>query len=134
MFGLTTTRRLHAELAAAKAETDRQRKRADQAEERATTAEFNRSQILTQLATADGRNKELQHRLTEAVACSAAEKFTHADDELDEAHARADRLQKRLDDATGLNTSRGDVGITDSAHWKPPVPLNDQPTPGRNPR
>lgn len=128
MFGLTTTRRLHAELAAAKAETDRQRKRADQAEERATTAEFNRSQILTQLATADGRNKELQHRLTEAVACSAAEKFTHADDELtatrivnscltddivklrkqlDEAHAHADRLQKRLD---------------------------DQPTPGRNPR
>lgn len=75
------------------------------------------------------RNQFLTDRnAAQAAARSAAEKFTHADDELaatrivnscltddivklrkqlDEAHAHADRLQKRLD---------------------------DQPTPGRNPR
>ncbi|MFB8772146.1 hypothetical protein [Streptomyces broussonetiae] len=65
MFGLTTTRRLRAELAAAKAETDRQRARATQAEERADTAEFNRGQILTQLAATEDKRRRLARWLAE---------------------------------------------------------------------
>jgi hypothetical protein len=52
MLGLTTTRRLRTELAAAKAETDRQRERAETAEKNAATAVFNRRQALRQLAEA----------------------------------------------------------------------------------
>lgn len=70
MFGLTTTRRLRAEVAAVKAETARQRDRADAAEKCASTAVFNRGQVLAQNADLDaslkrlhGRNTELRRRL-----------------------------------------------------------------------
>jgi chromosome segregation ATPase len=53
MFGLTTTRRLNVELAAAKAETDRQRRRAEKASKAQETAETNRAQILRQNADLD---------------------------------------------------------------------------------
>jgi hypothetical protein len=62
MFGLTTTRRLGAELAAVKAETDRQRRRAETAEGHAATAVFNRKQVLRQLADADADNRRLAGR------------------------------------------------------------------------
>ena len=57
MLGLTTTRRLRAELAAAKAETDRQRERAERALKEAVTAKRNRSQVLAQ-------NRDLEEQLT----------------------------------------------------------------------
>lgn len=62
MFGITTTRRLRAEVAAFKAETDRQRRRAEAAVSRAITAEFNRGQMLQQLADADADNRRLAGR------------------------------------------------------------------------
>jgi hypothetical protein len=62
MFGFTTTRRLNAELAAAKAETNRQRDRADKFEKRADTAVFNRQQIARQLVQADADNRRLAGR------------------------------------------------------------------------
>lgn len=37
---------------------------------------------------------------------------------------RADRLQRQYDDAVGMNTARGDRGLYDSEHWKPPVSLD----------
>jgi hypothetical protein len=88
MFGLTTTRRLRAELAAAKAETDRQRLRAETAEGHAATAVHNRKQILVQNAEQDatnrrlaGRNQELTRRLedaTEGVYVAQMENRTRA--------------------------------------------------------
>jgi hypothetical protein len=123
MFGLTTTRRLRAELAAAKAETDRQRDRAERAEEGKATAEFNREQILRQLAAADAANRRLHDRNLELGSRISA--LTEADPEYTArlerrvarllrvavrlyagGHAeklRADHLQQRLDDACGLN-------------------------------
>lgn len=65
MFGLTTTRRLRAELAAAKAETDRQRVRAETAEGHAATAVHNRKQILVQNAEQDATNRRLAGRVRE---------------------------------------------------------------------
>ncbi|MEU1273059.1 hypothetical protein [Streptomyces sp. NPDC005799] len=62
MFGLTTTRRLHAELAAAKAETDRQRQRAENAIRDKQTAETNRAQVLRQIAEQDAAIRRLRDR------------------------------------------------------------------------
>jgi hypothetical protein len=42
---------------------------------------------------------------------------------------RADRLQKQYDAAVGMNTRRGDVGLNDSEHWKPPISLDAEPKP-----
>ncbi|MFI1371299.1 hypothetical protein ACH4UY_04715 [Streptomyces longwoodensis] len=135
MFGLTTTRRLRAELDAAKAETARQRERADRATDRASTAEYNRGQVLRQNAELDAanrrladRNLELGRRLsqhTEADPQYAAqleqrvERLKQVGVRILAAwHAeqrRADRLQQRLDDAVGLKPGL----IRDSGSWQP---------------
>ena len=73
MFGLTTTRRHRVELAATRAETNRQRARAEAALKDKGTAEFNREQVLAQKAELHaantrlaGRNKALGERLLAA--------------------------------------------------------------------
>jgi chromosome segregation ATPase len=123
-----TRRRHEEELAAAKAEIQRQRRRANDAEDRANTAEFNRAQILRQLAEADatnrrlsGRNLELGERLT-ALAESDPEYAADLETQLAEAREalavetkRAEHLQRRLDDAVGLSAK----GIADSSRWQP---------------
>lgn len=47
--------------------------------------------------------------------------------ERDSEKVRADRLQKQYDDAAGLTALRGDIGLTDSEHWKPPISLDVRP-------
>lgn len=123
MFGLTTTRRLRAEVADAKAETRRQRQRAETAEQTAATAEYNRGQLLRQLADADAANRRLEGRVLELGR--RLTKLAEADPEyaatLEQRvtrlrrvgarilaaytaeKKRADRLQAELDDALGLN-------------------------------
>lgn len=135
MFGITTTRRLRAELDAAKAETDRQRRRAETAEGDLKTAVYNRKQTLRQNAQMDAANRRLAGRNLELG--NRISKLTEADPEYTAqlerrvarllkvaarlyagGHAeklRADRLQARLDDAVGL-TPRG---IKDSSPWQP---------------
>lgn len=49
--------------------------------------------------------------------------------ERDSEKRRADRLQRQYDDAVGMNTRRGDVGLHDSEHWKPPILLDAKPKP-----
>jgi chromosome segregation ATPase len=135
MLGLTTTRRLRAELAAAKAETDRQRERAETAEKNAATAVFNRRQALRQLAEADATNRrlngrvlELGRRLTE-LGESDPEYTAALEARLDRALTacarwmtaswgearRNKRLQQRYYDAVGLSAGR----IADSSSWQP---------------
>lgn len=123
MLGITTTRRLRREVADAKAETDRQRERAENAEKSQATAEFNREQILRQLAEADSANRRLHDRTLELGRRISA--LTEADPEYAarlerrvarllkviarlyaRGHAekvRADHLQRRLDQALGLD-------------------------------
>lgn len=135
MFGLTTTRRLAREVAAQKAETDRQRRRAETAENHAATAVFNRKQVIRQLAEADATNRRLHGRIEELGRRNSL--LTEADPDyaaqLERSVARlrtagkrviaawwaeskrADRLQQRLDDAVGL----GPRGIKDSGAWQP---------------
>jgi uncharacterized protein YhaN len=128
MFGLTTTRRLRAELAAARAETDQQRRRAEAAEGRAATAEFNREQVLHQLAEADaanrrlhGRNLELGERLSALAEsdpdhlAALEQQLANVRRELAAEKKRVERLQRRYDDAVGLTRS----GIQDSSRWQP---------------
>jgi len=135
MFGLITRRRYEEELAAAKAETGRQRERAQAAVNRATTAEFNRGQMLRQLADADaanqrlqGRNRALGQRLdqhTESAPADVAHLKSRVDrlrrivsrllEERRQEQHRADRLQRRLDDAVGLTPRQ----IVDSSIWQP---------------
>jgi chromosome segregation ATPase len=125
MFGLVTRRRHEQELAAVRAEADRQRHRAETAEDRAATAEYNRSQILRQLAEADAanrrmhdRNLELGRRISQLAEadpeCAAAleSRLERAlrgcarwMDALWVEVRHADQLQRRLDDAMGLNTA-----------------------------
>jgi len=129
MFGLVTRRRHEQELDAAKAETARQRRAAEAATSRAITAEFNRDQILRQLAEADatnrridGRNKALNERITALTEsnpeCLAdlEKQLAAAREELTAEKQRGDRLQERLDDAVGL-PRRGP--IKDSSDWQP---------------
>ena len=135
MFGLITRRRYEEELAAAKAETGRQRERAQAAVNRATTAEFNRGQMLRQLADADtanqrltDRNRVLKERLiqrAESVPKDAARLQRRVDrlrrivsrllEESRRDRRRADHLQQRLDDAVGLTPRQ----IVDSSIWQP---------------
>lgn len=128
MFGLTTTRRLRAELAAARAETDRQRARAETAEGRVETAEFNRAQILRQLGEADAANRRLAGRVEELGRrnstlaesdpdhlASLEQQLASVRRELAAEKKRVERLQRRYDDAVGLTSS----GIKDSSPWQP---------------
>lgn len=125
MFGLVTRRRYEEDLAAAKAEANRQRERAETAEGRTATAEYNREQILHQLAGADAANRRLHGRNLELG--QRISKLTDADPEYTadlerrvgrlrrvvarvlaayaEEKRRADYLQRRLDDVFGLNSS-----------------------------
>ncbi|WP_171108654.1 MULTISPECIES: hypothetical protein [unclassified Streptomyces] len=134
MFGLTTTRRLRAELAAARAETDRQRRRAETAEGNLATAVYNRKQVLKQNAEMDATNRRLNGRLLELGRRNA--RLIESDPEyaaqleqrvarlqkvgariLAAWHAerrRANHLQARLDDALGLNTP----GVLDGRNWQ----------------
>lgn len=134
MFGLTTTRRLRTELAAAKAETDRQRERAETAEAATKTAQYNRGQVIAQLAEADAANRRLSGRNLELGRKASV--LTESDPEYaaqlerrvarlrrivsgllaerDTERKRADRLQSRLDDAVGLGRR-----IEDSRPWQP---------------
>lgn len=134
MLGLTTTRRLRTEVAAAKAETNRQRERAETALSAAKTARYNREQVVRQLAEASaandrlwGRNLELGRRissLTEADPEYAARLERRVSRLLAvagrlflarrEEKQRADHLQQRLDDVFGLNTSP----VTKGATWQ----------------
>lgn len=135
MFGITTTRRLRTELADAKAETDRQRDRAENALAEAATAKFNRGQALHQLADAGaanrrlmGRNLELGKRLS-ALTESDPEYAARLERRVSRLlkavirvgaiavaeRRRADHLQQRLDDAVGIPKA----GIRDSARWQP---------------
>ncbi len=108
MFGLTTTRRLRAELAAAKTETETMRRRAERAEEKAETAEYNRGQVLAQ-------NARLEGELADARAAADSSQTASWRRRAREAEKRADRLQQRLDDACGL----GGTTIEDSGPWQP---------------
>ncbi|WP_318202915.1 hypothetical protein [Streptomyces sp. SCL15-4] len=127
MLGLTTTRRLRTELAAAHAEIARQRRRADTAEEDAATAVYNRRQALRQVAEADAANCRLHARnkeLTERLAESGPEHTAALERRVarllkvgarllaarDAEQHRADHLQQRLDDAMGLNTEAVGAG------------------------
>jgi hypothetical protein len=134
MFGLTTTRRLRTELDAARAETDRQRRRAETAEKHAATAVFNRKQVLRQLAEANADNRRLNGRLLElgrrltALSESDPEYTAALEARLDRALTacarwmaaswgearRNKRLQQRLDNACGLN----DPAVTAGELWQ----------------
>ncbi|MFB6934540.1 hypothetical protein [Streptomyces chartreusis] len=127
MFGLTTTRRLRAELALAKQETDRQRERADNAEADAETAKHNRRQALDQLAAADSANRVLHTRLKQTASTGDTAglerrivRLREASKRILAAHARekkrADHLQRRLDDAVGLHYGGH---IRDSRQYQP---------------
>lgn len=124
MFGLTTTRRLRAELAAAKAETDRQRTRAAKALDAKNIAVRNREQILRQLAEAGAantrlhdRNLELGRRLSALgesdpeYAAALERRITRLLKVIDRIagaglseHRRANHLQRRLDQSIGLDS------------------------------
>ena len=135
MFGITITRRLRAELDAQKAETGRQRRRAEAAEGRASTAEFNREQVVRQNADLDaanrrlmGRNIELGRRLASLTESDPeyAAKLEQRVERLKKVGTRvlnawnsellrANHLQARLDDAVGLGSTRP----LDSSTWQP---------------
>ncbi|KMS79071.1 hypothetical protein ACH49_13510 [Streptomyces leeuwenhoekii] len=134
MLGLITRRRHEQELAAAKAKTDRQRAAAEAAASRATTAEYNRRQLLRQLAEADAATRRLHGRVEElgrrlAALAEADPEYTaqleHRVARLQKVgvrilaagaaeRRRADRLQDRLDDALGLNTP----AVEDGRQWQ----------------
>jgi hypothetical protein len=134
MFGLTTTRRLRAELTAAKAETDRQRERAEKAIEAKETAETNRAQVLRQNADQDTANRRLHDRNLELGR--RISRLTEADPEYATAleqrvarlkkvagrlaaavvaeRQRASSVQKQMDTFLGLDAA----AIADGATWQ----------------
>lgn len=144
MSWFISRRRHDEELAAARAETDRQRARAVKAEARATTEIEARCSITRQHAELDaanrrlaGRNKALGDRLAEAqvangfnpaaakrtaeriaalqkAAAAGREEAAIARAEARRERKRANGLQKRLDDACGLNTAE----VLDGRHWQ----------------
>jgi chromosome segregation ATPase len=134
MFGLVTRRRYAEDLAAAKAEADRQRRRAETAEGHAATAVFNRKQALRQLAEADAANRRLHDRNLELgrrlSLCDEADpeyaatlerrvaRLRKVGDRILDAYRsekrRADRLQEQYDDACGPNDPR----VLDGQRWQ----------------
>lgn len=145
MTWFVSQRRHDEELAAARAEINRQRERAVKAEARATTEIAARETITRQHAELDaanarltGRNKALGERLAEAqvangfdpvaakrtaeriatlqkAAAAGREEAALARAEARRQRKRADGLQKRLDDAVGLPPG----GVLSSASWQP---------------
>ncbi|WP_159056574.1 hypothetical protein [Streptomyces yokosukanensis] len=163
---IVSRRRYETDLAAAKAETDRQRELRVKAEKGEATARFNRQQVLEQNASLDEKyadvcivNEHLTDDLTKAreriaqygvrrtvpdvleehdvhrkaladalgpqkrhlnwdqLIAEAARLNAAATEWMTEcqAHAtRADRLQRRLDDSLGLNTSQ----VEDGRYWQ----------------
>jgi hypothetical protein len=100
------------ETAALKAEANRQRRRAETAEQHAVTAEYNRGQLLRQLADADAANRRLEGRITELTR-RVEERPSFEDSAALRNQIR--HLQRRLDDAVGLPPGR----IEDSRRWQP---------------
>lgn len=134
MFGLTTFRRSNDRITALLAENNRLRGERDTARSERDTAIFNRRQIVAQFADADatnrrlmGRNLELGRRLgalgesDPEYAASLERRVARlllVGARLLAAYAvqkrRADRLQRRLDDACGLDHPAVDAG----QHWQ----------------
>lgn len=132
---LISKARYKRDMASLRAENGRLRSERDTANSQRDTAIYNREQILSQLAQADGANRRLYGRNLELGSRITA--LTEADPEytavLDlrvarlrrvgtrilaaygSEHRRADRLQQRLDDAVGLPAA----GIRDSQRWQP---------------
>lgn len=145
MFGLVTARRYREDLAAVRAEANRQRERAEKAERIARTEVEARRSVTRQNAELDGANirltghvQALGKRVLEAqvangfnpvAAKKAAERIATlqkaaAAGREDAAMARAearrerkrgDRLQRELDNALGMPSG----GLLDSAPWQP---------------
>ncbi|MGW5123224.1 hypothetical protein ACWEQ7_04010 [Streptomyces sp. NPDC004069] len=121
-----TRRRYEQELAAAKAEIGRQRRRAEKAEQDAATAVFNRGQVLVQNAGLHAANRRLKGRVLELGRRNSA--LSEADPEyaasLEHRVARllkvgarilaAYRMEKRradrLQDAPDLNSPQVENG------------------------
>lgn len=110
MLGFTTTRRLRAEIDTLKALLEGARDQRDKAREARDIAVFNRAQVLRQNATLDeelAATRIVNACLTEDLT-AAREQLT--DSALGEQMAlyrmekrRADHLQRRLDDALGVD-------------------------------
>lgn len=135
MFGFISSRRHREELAAARAETGRVRAQRDNALALRDTAEFNREQVLRQLAGQEaanvrlhGRNLELGRQISQLAESDpeyAAQlerrvaRLLKVGARLLSARTaqarRADLLQRRLDDAVGLPPG----GPLSSACWQP---------------
>lgn len=127
MLGLTTTRRLRAELDAIRSYNDALRERCEAAEKNEATERMARRTITRQHAELDAANRRLEGRvlelgnrisaLTEADPAYAAElerQLADAREALAEEAKRADRLQARLDDACGLN----DPAVLAGSGWQ----------------
>lgn len=122
---IVSRRRYVADLAAAKAETTRQRERAEKAEGIARTEVNVRRTITEQHASLDERyadvcivNECLTRDLTEARNQLTAHQNAPSKDWRSKYEAekkRADHLQRQLDDAVGLEPRQ----IQDSARWQP---------------
>lgn len=119
---------------ALQAENNRLRQRAETAEQRAATAEFNRGQIIRQNAEQDAANRRLEGRVLELGR--RLSRLAESDPEyaarlerrvarlrqvaarllagLATETRRADLLQARLDDACGLNSS----AVLDGERWQ----------------
>ena len=70
---------------------------------------------------------KLREELAEARALADDSQVGRLRAELKRERRRGDRLQRQYDDAVGMNTGRGDVGLHDSEHWKPPISLDAKP-------
>lgn len=154
MFGITTTRRMRAELAAVKAETGRQRHRAETAEEHAATAVFNRKQVLRQLADADadnrrlaGRNLELGRRISQLAEADPeyAAALERRVARLRKVGARiltaykterqrADRLSSYLDDGDLKAIKTWEKRVETHDAWTPNADLEKRPVDGAGAR
>lgn len=130
-----SARRHREELAAARAETARVRAQRDNALALRDTAEYNREQVLRQLAGQEAANARLHGRVLELgrrvsqLAESDPEHAARLERRVARLlkvgallralvlaeRARADKVQKRLDDAVGLAPG----GILSSAPWQP---------------
>lgn len=66
----------------------------------------------------------LKEQLAEARALADDSLASQLRAQVKRERRRGDRLQKQYDDAVGMNSGRGDVGLNDSEHWKPPFSLD----------